>query len=255
MSIFDIFSPKPEAPAAPVQQPVPQPVPGGQGNIPPVQAVVAEPGNPTAPVTPVAPTAPESPKDDSPLAEFKNLWETKPIDPNAPKPPGPAPELNAEAIQKVIANIDFSKQVTPENLAAISAGGEDAQAAFASAMNSVAQQVMIQATLVNNKLTERAVEQAKTSFQDSLPELLRSQASADHLRTSNPLFSNPAMKPVIEATHSQLLDKFPHATHAEIAKMTENYIVAMGESFAPKASVNDNAAAGEVDWDAFLSAK
>lgn len=258
MSIFDIFkapTPAPVDPSAAVQQPnaahVQQQVPLNQGNIPAAPTTVADPNNPTSPVADPNTVKAEA-KDDTPLAQFQDLWKDVPNDPNKPNTPAQPAELTAETVQKIVENVNFSQQVTPETLAAIAGGGEDAAAAFTNAMNEVARQVMVQSTLVNNKLTERAVEQAVKSHTENLPALLRSQAASDHLVTSNPLFSNPAVKPVIEATQSKLLAKFPNATHAELTEMTQNYIIAMGEAFAPPKSVNDNSDSSTTDWEAFL---
>lgn len=243
MGIFDIFSSKPEVPA-PTQQLAQPEVPANQGGIPAAPTVAVDPNNPTAPIVPAAQ------KDESPLAEFVNLWQNEPIK-EGDKPALP-PELTAESLQKVMAKADFSSAITPENLAAITAGGEGAAQALMDTISAVAQQSMVQSTLINNKLTEQAVQRERDKFSTNLPEMLRSQAAADHLKTSNPLFANPAIKPVIEATQAQLLQKFPNATHAEITDMTQQYIIAMGESFAPTAVVNDNSDVG-TDWDKFMS--
>jgi len=251
-----IFGTTPQQQQVPVQQPGVQPAPGqiapGQpGNIP-APTVVADPNNPTAPVQqPVAPVTPEV-VDDSPLAEFSKLWEDDPKK-EGDTPPEPPATLKAEDVQKIVAKTDFSQAITPEMLVAITAGGEDAAKAFATAMNAVAQQVMVQSTMVNNKLTEQAVEKALTAHKATLPDMLRSGLVSDHAKNSNPLFANPAIKPVIEATQSQLLAKFPNATPAEITDMTQRFVIAMGQEFAPKDVVNDNAF-GETDWDKFMDA-
>jgi len=112
---------------------------------------------------------------------------------------------------------------------------------------------MVQSTMVNNKVTEQAVERALTAHKATLPDMLRSGLVSDHAKNSNPLFDNPAVKPVIEATQERLLQKFPNATPAEITEMTQRFIMAMGQEFTPKDVVNDNSA-GETDWDAFMDA-
>ena len=257
MGLFDIFtSNQPATPAAPVA-PAPAPAagpgepvvtaPGAPGNIPaPQPGAPAEQGVVPAPevITPAEPAKP-----DSPLAKFEKLWEPIPTDPNAPPAHGELPELKAEDVQKVMANANFVPQITDEQKAAIVAGGEGAQEAFNAALNSVAQQVMVQATLVGNKLSEKQITAAIEKHMATIPELLRAAGSTEHLRTTNPLFENPAVKPIVEATQQQLLQKFPNASHAEITKMTEDFILAMGESFSP---VVDTSVPGETDWEKFL---
>lgn len=268
--IFDIFTTKPavvpatpatakpaivaatSVPAQPAQPAAAIPAVAPPGNIPDkaTPSVPQPAGNEPNGVVPeqvpaVAPVVP-----DSPLAEFSKLWDTAPVDPNKPSTT-PAP-LDTAAVQKAVAKTDFSTSITPETLTAIAAGGEDAQKAFATAMNQVAQQVMVQSISVNDKLTQKAIKDAMTANQASMQEQVRSLAAHDHLNTTNPLFSNPAVKPVIEATQAQLLLKFPNATAAEITTMTQNYIVEMGKTFAPVETINDNSGLDQTDWSKFV---
>lgn len=251
MGIFDIFTNN--TPEAAPQQAAPQVAPvATPGNIPDA-ATTSAPQAPATAANGVVPeqVPPAQAVPDSHLAEFNSLWETKPTDPNQPSNT-PTP-LDAAAVQQAVAKTNFSQSITPDTLAAVAAGGEEAQQAFANAMNQVAQQVMVQSTMVNNKLTEKAIADALASQQTSMQEQVRQQAAADHLKTSNPLFSNPAVKPVIEATQAQLLQKFPNATAQELTDMTQNYITAMGAAFAPPTTVNDNAGPAQTDWDNFLN--
>ena len=184
------------------------------------------------------------------MDDFKDLWQTAPIDKDAPPAPTMPVALNQEAVQKIIAKQDFSSAITPEQLTAIAAGGEDAQKAFASAMNQVAQQVMLQSTMVNSKLNEQAIAQAIKVHGAAIPDLVKQHSVTSHATDTNPMFNNPAIKPVIEATQSALTGKFPNASPAEITKMTQDYIVQMGQAFAPKPEVTPNAP-GDFDWSTF----
>lgn len=249
MGLFDRFMPTPPQQAAPnAVLPGQQPVPGQTvpGNIPPVDPNAPAPtgldanGQPLVVAEPVVP--------DSPLDQFKNLWETVPLDPNNPAVVEQKP-LTAEAVQEVMKNANFTPQITDEQRAAITAGGEGATEAFNAALNSVAQQVMVQSTLVGNKLNENQIKQAIEKHMSTLPEMLRLQSSTQHLKDSNPLFDNPAIKPVIAATQAQLLQKFPNATDAEITTMAQEFVVAMGESFNP--AVTSDVPEGE-DWTKFV---
>jgi len=250
MGLFDLFTSAPAQQQQPAQQSAQQqqpPTAAAPGNIPDQTTSATQANQATAPngVVPAGAS-------DSPLEQFKDLWNTAHVDgKEGAANKQQAPTITPEALQQVVSKVDFSKTLTPDMLAKVAAGGEDAQSAFAQAMNQVAQQVMIQSTLVNNKLTEQAVAAAIANQQASIPELLRTQAASDHLKTTNPLFSNPAVKPIIEATQAQLIQKFPQATPAELTKMTQDYILAMGNAFAPQTPVNSNGPQ-EVDWEAFL---
>lgn len=244
MNIFDIF----KTPAAPVAA-APAVAPVNQGGIPAASTVVTEPGQPNVPaVEPITPVV-ETEKDKSPLAQFKDLWDTKPNEEDKDAPAQPVP-LTAEAVQKVMANADFSNTITPENLAAIEAGGEDAAKALPLILNAAIRQSMVQSTLINNKLNEKSIADAVAAVKSSLPDTLRNQSSSNHLNTANPLFSDPAIKPMVEAAHSMLLQKNPTDTDAQITKRVEEFVLAMGEAFTPKAT--DPAAAVDTDWGKFM---
>lgn len=248
MGILDIFrTPAPVVAA-------PQPAPDNQGGIPAEPTVAVDPANPTTPVTdPAANPAPAPAADPnavkSPLDQFTKLWENVP---NKDDKSNVAPvPLTAEQLQKVMAKIDFSSSVTPEQLAAIQTGGDEATAALPAILNAALQQSMVQTTLINNKLTEKAVADAMAKQAAALPAQLRSQRASDHLNTTNPIFSHPAVKPVMEATQAKLMVQHPNATDAELTQMTQDFILAMGQAIAPSQVVNDNGV-DSTDWEKFM---
>lgn len=237
MSIFDIFNSKPAttpaapAPTTPTAPTTPAPV--QPGNLP-----AQQPADPTN-VTP-----------SDPLAEFKDLWEPVKQDENGT--PQESPKLDPQKLQDVINKADFSSVISQENLAKIQQGGEEATRAFADSMNQVAQQVMYQSTLAANKLVETAVERAMAEQAAKLPNLIKSENLSTNLYQANPLFSNPAVKPVIEAVKSQLQTKNPDATPAQLTEMAQSFVTAMAESFMPKPTSNTPADDSQ-DWEKFLS--
>jgi hypothetical protein len=256
MSIFDIFKTQPApalvAPVVPGALPVqaaptaPVPGPAAPGNIPVTVDPNAAPAQPVPTIDPNAPVTSEPP-----MAEFATLWDTPTVDPNVAATVEPV-ALTAEAVQKVVANANFAGGITPEVMATIAAGGEDAQKAMMLMINQATQQAVTQSIMASNKLSEKAITDALAKQEAALPEMLRNQQASSHLQDLNPLFSNPAVKPVIDATRQQLLQKFPGDTPAQTAEKLQNFIVAMGEQFAPKEVVNSNSAQ-EPDWEAFLN--
>ena len=251
MSLFNMFSSNDPAPAAaPTATPV-------APTAAPATPVAAEPGSIPAAVDPnalpptgtptVAPVA--EPVDDSPLAAFNTLWDT---DPNKAEPAAPVQSLDPTKLKETIAKSDFSSVISQENLAAIQAGGDEATGALTSSMNEVAQLVMNQSLLASNKMIEQAVDQVNSAWEAKLPELLRKQSLNDNLVSADPLFKNPAIKPIMEATQQQLASKYPDATVAELQTMTQDYIKAMGEAFSPKPVTPANSAEASTDWDKFM---
>lgn len=226
-------------------QPAALAVPPNQGNIPAASNTATNPADPSQPAVPPVTSS------QNPLDSFKDLWQTAPVkEGESPKPTEPH-KLTKEQVHNIVSKANFSQGVTPEMMNKITAGGEGAAEAFTQAMNLVAQQVMTQATMVNNELSNKAIQDAIRAAESKVPALLRDQSSANHLKTTNPLFDNPAVKPVIDATRSQLLSKYPNASDAELTDMTQQYILAMGKAFTP--TPVDPAAANETDWEKFLS--
>lgn len=239
----------------------PAPVAGAPPTPTPTAVVAATgaPGNIPAPVDPNAPPAPAAvvpvvaaPKEpDSPLEAWKDLWQTAPI--KEGEGPAAPVALTATDIQKVVADTNFTGDVTAEQVTAISAGGEDAVKAMVTMMNTMGRNVMTQATLVSDRLADKRVAAAITTSEAAIPALVRRHSTNADLADKNPLFNNPAVAPIIEATQTQLLQKFPDATPTQITKMTEDYIVAIADSLIPKAPVvNDNGEEGSTNWGAFF---
>lgn len=214
-----------------------------QGGIPP-NAGVTDPLVPAAPVTTVA-----EPVDNSPLAPYQKLWETKP-DTGADGVPKPPEALKVEDIQAIVNKQDFVSMLSPEQLAAVTAGDEGSQAALSEMLNTVVKNVMVQNVMVNNQMTQQAVTKAIEAQSATIPGMLRANQARDHLNTENPIFSNPAVKPIMEAAHQQLIQQHPNATAAELTKMTQDYVLAMGEAFAPPPATT-TLPDGETDWSNF----
>ena len=225
MSFFDLFSSS-QAPVSPTPDPVP-----------------------AAPVVPEikVPTAPESPLD-----QFKTLWDT---DPNAK--PEIAFSLNADPAKFMEAakGMNFSSIIPAETLTAINAGGEGATKAFAEAMNTVAQATYAQSSHAAAKIVEMAVQKAEAAFEAKLPSLIKQHNVSDLNRTENPIFNHPSAMPIVGALEQQMSKKFPNATAQELRTMSQDYLKSFAEAISPKkASSTDssNLAKGETDWDALL---
>ncbi len=102
-------------------------------------------------------------------------------------------------------------------------------------------------------MIEQAIDGVNKSWESKLPQLLKQSNLTESLSGSDPIFNNPAVKPIMEATQKQLADKFPNATVVELTTMTQDYIKAMGEAFNPTAKSTPNqAGTADTDWEGFL---
>lgn len=255
MSMFsNIMGGAPAAPAAPAGQ---QAAPSQPGNIPAntPNTAVASPNTAPNGVTPGNENANPAPSA-TPLDSFKDIWKNEPVDPNAPPAQqGVFGNVDPKKFMEAAGKIDFAKVVTPEQLQQITAGGDGAMAAFASALNSVAQTTYAQSAFASTKIVEQALNRAKGDWMAELPAHIKQQTVKENLRADNPVFSNPAVQPIISALEAQLTVKYPSASAGEITTMAKQYVEALGTSFAPKATPEKGkpGTREETDWSSFLS--
>ena len=225
------------------------------GNIPPNTTSTGAATNGAAPNGVLPGTQDSNPKIATPMDQFSDLWKNDPIDPNAPAVnKGVLGEIDLNKFIEAAGKIDFTKVVTPEQLQAISAGGDGAMASFAAALNAVAQTTYAQSAYASTKIVEQAMARAKEGFIAELPQHIKKQTVSESLRNDNPMFSNPAVQPIISALEAQLTVKFPQASAGEITTMAKTYVEALGTTFAPKpaAPVGRQGAREETDWSSFL---
>jgi hypothetical protein len=199
-----------------------------------------------------------NPKPDAtPLDQFTDLWKNEPVDPNAPNSNSIFGDIDPKKFMEAAGKIDFTKVVTPEQLQKITAGGEDAMASFAQALNAVAQSTYAQSAFASTKIVEQALQKAQAKLMADLPSHIKKQTVSDSLRSENPVFANPAVQPIISALESQLTVKFPNASAPEITQMARQYVEALGTSFAPKPQAPESTGRPgtkeETDWSTFLS--
>lgn len=266
MSIFEsIFG---KAPTAPVAVPTPAQIQQAQaqaaatpGNMPADTAVrVASTSSAgTAPNGAVpAGTDTEGKAGKSGLDAFSDLFQT---DPNAPKqePGQPLFNVTPEKLMESARKQDFRPKLTVEQATAVAAGGQEAVAAMVEIMNDVAQRVYAQSADATTKLIMNGLERSNFAKSDDIGTIIRNSSISNSLREENPLFSNPAVAPMLDMVKSQMLVKFPKATTAEIADMSKNYLTAFAEAALKPAKDAETAAAtakkskggSDTDWSSF----
>lgn len=225
----------------------------------PLPGTAASPGTAPNGVVPAAPApAPAAPTPASapatPLDTFKDIWQT----PTNPDPNENQPifaNVDPQKLMESARKVDFAKAITPENLQKIQAGGQDAVAALAESMNSVAQTVFAQSALATTKIVEQALTKQQEQFDARLPTMVKKFSANENLLTNNPLLSNPAIQPLVGALQEQLIRKNPNASAADIQQQVNDYFAALGNTFAPKPTPapGTNKAKDSEDWEKFLS--
>ena len=197
---------------------------------------------------------------ESPLEGYKALWET---DPNA-KPVLTSPTINADpaALMKAAQGIDFTKVIPPELLEAAAKGDAVAlgKVVNLSAQAGYAQSAHATAAIVRGALAE----QTRINRDVLLPDALRAANLSSSLVLDNPIFSNPAVKPLVDLITTQVRTKYPTASEFDQKKhvielfnqFSQESLKSQGFTVLPKGSeLTSPAGAGankEEDWGPFF---
>lgn len=192
--------------------------------------------NPTVPsatntptiTTPAADTVAANGGDKSPLSQFDKLWDN---DPNAKADTPFTFNSDPTKLLESARTVDFTKAISSELMAKINAGGQGAQQAMLEAMNNVSQLTYAQSSQAASKIAEQAVAATEQRFKDMLPGLLK-QAQVRDMQADNPLLSNPASAPMVEALQMQMTKKFPTASSAEIKSHVNDYLNTVADMIA-----------------------
>lgn len=163
---------------------------------------------------------------ESPLDGYIKLWEHAESD---GKPLQLVPPLTADPTKLLEAakTVDFTKAMNPELLDKAAKG--DA-ASLGQLVNEAAQAGYAQSALATTKILEAALTRQAAMFKDTvMPEILRRHSISQNVRVDNPIFDNPAVKPILEGLESQLAVKYPTSSATEISNHAKTILTAMSE--------------------------
>lgn len=238
MSMFDAFlknfGPQPAVGVPTVPTPGPAPTPTNNPTVPSSATPAPNPADPSVPAALRAgqttdPANPTPSPEKSPLSEFSNLWHN---DPNAPKQPSitaPTFAVDPAKILEAAKTIDFGKLV-PADVMTKALGGDST--AFQNALNTVTQAAFAQSAMTTAKIVEAALTQQADKFKEILPVEVRKLQVSNQLQTDNPLFSNPAVSPMLKVLEAQLTAKYPTAPANEISKVAKEYLTQFADAVA-----------------------
>ena len=199
------------------------------------QQQTAAPGTIETAPNPFAVNDPAAKPTESPVPDFNKLWEpiaTPTPDPNAPKPV--SQEDRIKQTIEAARQIDFTKVIPQDTMAKISAGGQDAQAAFVEAINLVNQATYAQSTFAADARIEQAIAKAGEEFKKQIPAIVRQHNLHDTLRGEDPRYKDPEIAPLLTAIDQQISLKFPDATAAQVNSMRSQYLDRVTGKLNPK---------------------
>lgn len=158
----------------------------------------------------------------SPLEGFKDLWLT---DPKAKAPASLTVSIPVDNTKLLEAakKTDFTKAISPEVLQKMQKGDP---AAIAEAMNQIGQAAFAAASGSTARIVENALNhQAKVFNEEVLPQALKKHAVAAGLRLDAPIFSDPAIQPLLSMVETQFQNKYPEASATEITQKAREYLL------------------------------
>lgn len=234
-SVMDFFRPGAPAPAA---QPATVQTSAGQQ------------------VTPAAPALTQEPVVVDPMEKFKDLWApvVKPEGAPADFNPSQIFNLDPKTMQEAVGNINFAEGITPEQLQAIQAGGADAVTVFAQVLNQSSAKAMSLSTQAAAKMIEKAMTEASGAMDKKINTGVKHNQVNTQLQELNPALNSPAAAPMVQALTTQLTNKFPMSSAAEISGMVTEYMTNFAAIAAGKKEpVVDPVEAAKPDWEAYMT--
>jgi hypothetical protein len=200
--------------------------------------------------------------DQSPLANFQDLWKADPN--NNQQTPSLVPNFNLDpkGLMDAAKKVNFTQHIAPELVTKAMSG--DA-ASFLEVINQAAQLGYANATAASGEIIKNSLGSAQTVLRDQvLPGAFRDQAITQAFSENNPIFSDPAVAPMLGMLKSQLAMKYPTAAPQELATMAAQYISGMsqkvvtasGGTITTKEQQNGSRfqAPPEQDWGKFFDA-
>lgn len=211
MSIFDIFK---SAPQAPQQPQAPQPA---RQQVQQLQDQMSQ-------QDPNQPQIPEANQPPSALDVASSLWQNDPNQVEDHFDPSKMFNLDPDAINKGVSQLDFTTGIPDEVFSKILAGGEGAVQAMRQVINLSNQRAFSQGLIGNTNLLQQALSKADAHMQKQVSRSIKTAAAVNSVREANPVFSDPKYAPMLSAVENQLVAKYPNASQHEIAQMAGQYL-------------------------------
>lgn len=187
------------------------------------------------------------------LEQHKDLWQPATTEQTEAQP---LFAVDQSKLMEAAGKLDFTKLVKPEQLQAISRGGDEAAQAFLQAINAVGQAGFANALSANVKLIEQALERKEAEFEARIPGAIKSFNIESSL-SSDPILKHPAARPVVGAIAKAMAAKNPDATPSELQESALNLLREIaGEGKETKAAAvqqQQREKAGSFDWDSWIA--
>jgi hypothetical protein len=198
----------------------------------------------------------------APLEQFSKLWEDPPSEKNADGTPkqkrgtnNPMFNVDPKKIMDAANSVDFTSVITPEIRRKIEAGGAEGTEAMMGSLRSLASTLYAQNTMGTAKMIDAALARQAQQFQEMLPGIIKKHSLGESLGSSNPLFNNPATKPIFRMVQERIAEMHPEMSVQEQKEMAEEYFTNFASALTPEERGKDskgNPIQTETDWSSYL---
>ena len=189
----------------------------------------------------------------SPLDSFAEIWQTPTnVQNQAPNIAADAISFDAnqmQAIRQKVGAMNFLAGAKPETIQAALTGNVEA---FGSVINGAVQQALLQSMQLSGAMVNQGLRGRSQELMSHFPEIVRQQLASQQLRQDNPLFSNPATKPVLEALESALVRNQPGLTPQQVSQVAQSYLQEFAKNLIPQSPVQQSQQAAGTEWDNFF---
>jgi hypothetical protein len=221
----------------------------GQNGTVPSGTTPQSTGNPPA-------IPPAAQGDQSPLANFADLWKADPNISQTTPTIVPNFNLDSKGLLDAASKVNFMQSISPELITKASSG--DA-AALGEVINRAVQIGFANSTAATGELVKQALSGAeKTITSDFIPTAVRNQAVQAAMLDQNPIFSDPAVQPMLALLQPQLQRKYPTASAEEIAAYAKQYLMGVTTKISgtnpqqPQSGNQSPLAKQDTDWTKFF---
>ena len=182
---------------------------------------------------------------ESPLDQFKGLFDTKDSDSNNDlSPDRPIFNLDTKQLSEAIGKMDFTGVLDVDLASKVAAGGEDAVKAMAGNMNKLAQAMLAQSLTTTAKMIDAANAKSLERMQNFIPDSVRKSTLHSEVLEENPNFKHPAIQPLIQTVTELFANKHPDASPREVKKMAMEYLNATSQLISGNKSDDEGSKAG-----------
>jgi len=155
----------------------------------------------------------------SPLDAYKDIWDNMS---NGQEDAGNVLTFDRAKLAEVANKMDFTDSITPEQLSAIANGGEAAIKTLANVLNTTSRNAYLNSTETTSHLINNALNRTVENFTASLPQHIKKANVSQTMQQENPMYSDPAVAPVLQALENQLTAKYPNATAKKLRSTQKN---------------------------------